>query len=150
MRLSYVKNSILAFNILLFVQQRVDFHSNRVLDLYTSRLNFGQTSSSLFDQSFHWYKDAIIFLLIGYKLYLDLYKPSICSSKGRFPFESGFRPLYKSIKLWSNLFHQSFHWYKDAIIFLLIGLELNLELYKPSICSKKGRIPFESGFRPLY
>src|SRR6266487_6384019 len=55
-----------------------------------------------FDQSFHWFKDAIIFLQIGYKLYLDLYKPSICSKNGRFPFRSGFRPLYKSIKLWSN------------------------------------------------
>src|SRR6266487_4174014 len=97
MRLSfskYVKNYIWTFINLLFVQQRVDFHWNRVLDLYTSRFNFGQTSSSLFDQSFHWYKNAIIFLLIGYKLYLDLFKPSICSTKGRFPFESGFRPLY--------------------------------------------------------
>src|SRR6266487_3348314 len=68
MRLSfskYVKNYIYTFINLLFVQQKVDFHLNRVLDLYTCRLNIGQTSSSLFDQSFHWYKDAIIFLLIG-------------------------------------------------------------------------------------
>src|SRR6266487_956562 len=104
MRLSfskYVKNYIYTFIYLLFVQQRVDFHSNRVLDLYTCRLNFGQTSSSLFDQSFHWYKDAII---IGLELFLDLY-----TSRLNFGQTS------------SSLFDQSFHWFKDAILFLLIG-----------------------------